>query len=119
MGIINVSGISLYAYHGCLDEEAIIGGQYSVDVKIETDFSKAEHTDNLRDTVDYVAVYNLVKRVMQIRCKLIEHVAGNISDELIRQFPSIEKAEVTVVKINPPMNGDVKQVSVTIIAKRT
>ena len=33
---INVSGIQLYAFHGCLDEEAKIGGKYEVDVRIDT-----------------------------------------------------------------------------------
>ena len=41
MGIIKVSGIKLYAYHGCLEEEASIGCNYIVDVSIETDFSEA------------------------------------------------------------------------------
>ena len=35
MGIININGIKVYAYHGCMEEEAIIGGNYIVDVKIK------------------------------------------------------------------------------------
>ena len=46
MGIINVTGIQLYAYHGCLEEEAKIGGNYIVDVKIETDFMEAQVEDD-------------------------------------------------------------------------
>ena len=104
----------MYAYHGCLEEEAVIGANYVVDVRIETDFSIAQRTDDLSKTVDYVVVYNIVKSEMAIRSKLIEHVAGRIADELIRRMPEIEKVEVTVTKINPPMNGDVKEVSVTV-----
>ncbi len=116
MGIINVNGIKLYAYHGCLEEESIIGGNYIVDVKIETDFSEAEKTDKLSQTVDYVIVYRIVKDQMAIRSKLIEHVAGRIADELIKQIPEIGRTEVTIAKINPPMNGDVEKVSVTVLA---
>jgi dihydroneopterin aldolase len=106
----------LYAYHGCLEEEAVIGANYVVDVRIETDFSVAQRTDDLSKTVDYVVVYNIVKSEMAIRSKLIEHVAGRIANELLRKLPEIKKAEVTVTKINPPMNGDVKEVSVVITA---
>ena len=119
MGIINVTGIKLYAFHGCLEEEAVIGANYVVDVRIETDFNAAQRTDDLAKTVDYVVVYNIVKSEMAIRSKLIEHVAGRIADHLIRQLPEIEKADVTVTKLNPPMNGDVSEVSVTVSSRST
>ena len=119
MGSINVTGIKLYAYHGCLDEEAIIGCWYVVDVRIETDFSQAQRSDDLANTVDYVSVFQIVKMQMQIRSRLIEHVAGRIADLLIKQIPAIEKADVTVRKINPPMNGDVQEVSVMASAWNT
>ena len=114
MSIIHVKGIKLYAYHGCLEEEAIIGSNYVVDVKIETDFSKAMKTDDLSKTVDYVSVFNIVKSQMAIRSKLIEHVASRIADELHSVFPAIQKADVTVCKLNPPMNGDVSKVCVMV-----
>ena len=119
MGIINVTGIKLYAYHGCLDEEAVIGANYIVDVCIETDFHQAERTDDLSKTVDYVIVYNIVKAEMAIRSKLIEHVAGRISEALVRRIPEIEKAEVKVTKLNPPMDGDVQEVSVIVSSWNT
>lgn len=114
MGIINVTGIKLYAYHGCLEEEAVIGGHYVVDVKIATDFSEAGESDDLAKTVDYVTVYDIVKTVMSVRSRLIEHVATRIARALMKQLPEIQQTEVTVTKLNPPMNGDVEAVSVTV-----
>ena len=116
MGIINVNGIKLYAYHGCLEEEAVIGGNYIVDVKIETDFTQAQVEDDLSKTVDYVIVFNIVKAQMAIRSKLIEHAAALIVGGLIKQIPAIQHVEVKLTKINPPMNGEVKEVSVTVSA---
>ena len=117
MGIINVTGIKLYAYHGCLEEEARVGGNYIVDVKIETDFSLAQAEDDLGKTVDYVTVFKIVKEQMAIRSKLIEHAAALITDALTKQIPAIQSVEVTLRKINPPMNGEVKEVSVTVTAR--
>ena len=112
MGTILVSGIKIYGYHGCLEEEAIIGGNYVVDIEIETDFEKAAVTDDLSKTIDYVTVYEIVKTQMAIRSKLIEQVAKRICDSMLEKLPQIKKTYVKLTKLNPPMNGDVQQVSV-------
>ena len=75
MGVITVSGIKLYAYHGCMKEEAKIGSDYEVDVVLESDLSKAAMTDDLTQTIDYVAVNKIVAEEMAIRSKLLEYVA--------------------------------------------
>lgn len=114
MGKIELNGIRLRAYHGCLKEEAIIGGEYIVNVEINVDFSKAETTDELQDTIDYCCVYEIVKKEMAIRSKLVEHVAKRIITNLRETFPSVHHVLVRVTKINPPMNGDIRDVTVEI-----
>lgn len=111
---ISVNGIRCYAYHGCLEHEATIGGNFIVDIDIETDFEEAADTDDLSKTVDYVEVYNIVKQQMNIRSKLIEVVAKRICDTLLKNIQRIQTVEVKVTKLNPPINGDVEKVSVQI-----
>ncbi|TND10617.1 MAG: dihydroneopterin aldolase [Bacteroidetes bacterium] len=110
---ININGIKLRANHGCLDEEAVIGGDYIVHVELYADLAKASVTDDLDDTLDYVTVYNIVKTEMAIRSKLIEHVAQRIASRLKKEFTSLERGSVTVIKLRPPIHGNVEQVSVT------
>jgi dihydroneopterin aldolase len=114
MNKIVVEGIRLYCYHGCLEEEGRIGAEYIVDVIMETDFSEAAKTDDLSKTIDYVIVYEVAKKQMAIRSKLIEQPAQRIIDELKEKFPSLKRTEVKVTKLNPPMNGPVDKVSVII-----
>ena len=114
MNKILVEGIKIYAYHGCLEEEGKIGANYVIDVTMETNFSEAAKTDNLKKTIDYVAVYDIVKAQMAIRSKLIEQVGQRIVDELKKQFATLKKVEVKVTKLNPPMNGNVEKVSIII-----
>lgn len=114
MNKILVEGIKVYAFHGCLEEEGKIGGNYIVDVTMETDFSEAAKSDDLNKTIDYVIVYNIVKKQMAIRSKLIETVGERIVSELQNTFDSLLKTEVKITKINPPMNGDVEKVSIII-----
>ena len=117
--IIHLNSIRFYAYHGCLPEETKIGGNYSVDVTIETAFSEAAKTDNLNLTVDYCDVFEIVKKEMAIPSKLIEHVGRRIALSLLNSIPRIDAVKVCVTKIAPPMNGDVESVSITIEEKRT
>lgn len=115
MGIIDVNGIRVYAYHGCLQEEAVIGQEYVVDVKIRCDFSKAIVSDDLSHTVDYCTVYEIVKREMKIRSQLIEHVAYRIAGALKKELPTIQKVKVKLTKPAAPLNGSVNEVAVTVI----
>ena len=111
---IAVEGIKVYAYHGCLKEEGLIGANYTVDVLMETDFTAAAQTDDLAQTVDYVSVYQIVENQMAIRSNLIEHVGQRIANELKGTFPHVRNLEVKVTKLNPPMNGNVEKVSIII-----
>ena len=111
---IEVRGIKLYAFHGCLPEEAKIGGHYEVDVMLNTNFSSAALSDNLNETIDYVDVNRIVGEEMAIRSKLIEHVGQRIIKRLKHELPSIETVNVKVTKLSPPINGDVDSVAISI-----
>ncbi len=112
--IIEVNQIQLYAYHGCLEEEARIGSKYLVDVYLETDFSASTQSDDLNDTVDYVAINQIVKSEMAMRSKLLEHVAQRIINTSKSTCPEIHKMRVKIAKLCPPINGDVQDVAIII-----
>ena len=109
MGLIEVNGIRVFAYHGCLEEEGRIGGHYRVDVAVQGHFATAEQGDDLRDTVDYGRVTALVLREMAVRSRLIEHVARRILDALKAEWDPAYRWRVRLVKERPPINGDVDE----------
>jgi dihydroneopterin aldolase len=115
---IILKNIRVYAYHGCLTEEGIIGSDYRVDLKVYADLKKAIETDTLEDTVDYVHLNKIVKEEMAIRAKLLEKVAGRISDRIFKELPDVQKVKLKIAKINPPIGGDVAEVIVKIKRKR-
>lgn len=106
---LHIEDIRLHAFHGCLDEEARIGGKYRVDVKAVADFTESAETDSLEKTVDYVVVFELVKTEMEIRSKLIETVAKRIAEKLRAAYPWVAEWEVALAKFNPPVNGNLGQ----------
>ena len=111
---ISIEGIRVHAFHGCLDEEARIGGEYIVEVHITTDFAQAISTDALDSTIDYCGVTEVCVAEMKVRSKLIEHVCARIHKSLKARFSSIVSLTVKVTKLGPPIDGDVEKVSVVI-----
>jgi dihydroneopterin aldolase len=111
---IEVNGIKIYAFHGCLPEEEKIGGHYSVDVMLNTDFAEAAQNDDLSKTIDYVDVNRIVCEEMAIRSKLIEHVGQRIIDRIKKEINNIQAVRIKVTKICPPINGDVENVAIVI-----
>lgn len=111
---VEVAGIEVYAYHGCMEEEARLGGKYIVDISIDTDFSQSAQTDKLIDTIDYVQIRKIVVEEMGIRSKLIEHVGYRILQRFKTAFPSAIKSRIKVRKLNPPIEGTVKEVAIVI-----
>ena len=82
MSKISVNNAWFYSFHGCLHEESVIGGEYIVSAVVETDTSLADQNDLLESTVDYVAIYNVLKKEMDTPSKLLEVVLERIIKEL-------------------------------------
>jgi dihydroneopterin aldolase len=114
MPLISIEGMEFYAYHGCFKEEQIIGTRFLVDVQLETDTSEAEIADDLSKTVNYQSVYLVIKEEMAIKSRLLEHVARRIANRLLKDFPIIEKLNIKLSKMNPPVGGKVQNVSFSL-----
>ena len=118
MGKIQVNNIKLYANHGCLNEEALIGSWYRVDIEVDVDLTKSSVSDDLEDTVDYVHLNHIVKEEMSVRSKLLEEVAKRILDRFFLELKMIKSATVRVAKINPPIGGNVQEVVIILTKER-
>jgi dihydroneopterin aldolase len=119
INIIRIKKATFYAYHGVLSEEQSVGGKFEADVDIYTDFTKAAEKDSLKQTIDYGKVYQFMYKLsLERKYHLIEALAMNIADELLINFPQIDKVSVRVRKNNPPLGGVVDCVEVEIIKGR-
>lgn len=106
--------MTFHAKHGVFEEEQIIGGNFQVDIEMETDFTESMKTDNLNGTIDYSKVYTLIEQQLKIPSKLIEHLGKRIIDLLYAEFPSIQHIKLKVSKLNPPISGEIDRVSIII-----
>lgn len=114
MGLIQLEEMEFYAYHGHYKEEQIVGNRFLVDLDIETDMDTAARTDDLRDALNYQAAYQIVKDEMQKKSHLLENIATRILNSVYQNLTGVKKATVKVSKINPPLGGKTRAVSVTL-----
>lgn len=105
MGRISLDGMEFWGYHGCFEEEAIVGNRFSVSVMMDVDTSVAEESDDVADTLNYVEVYRLIGEEMGRRSHLLEHVARRMVDGILSRFDRVFWVRVSVCKHNPPIGG--------------
>ena len=115
---VKVENLKIYAFHGCMEEEKIIGGDYIVNMSAVCSVGKKVFEDEIGGTVDYVDLARIAKREMSIRSKLIEAVVNRIISSCFNEISVLEQISVTVSKLNPPINADVESVSVSMEKKR-
>ena len=114
MGTIRIEEMEFYSFHGCYEEERIVGNRFLVDLTMETDCTRACLTDDIADALNYQTAYDLVKEEMKTKSYLLEHIACRILDALFSRFPQLESATVKVSKLTPPMGGKIRSVAVEL-----
>ncbi len=114
MGKVSLEGIEFHAYHGAYPEESILGNRFTVDLELETDFREAMLHDDLKSTVDYSRLYQLIKARMDVKVKLLEHLGHMIVSDILDYYPQTKKVRLTLKKHHPALGGLVKFSAVTI-----
>ena len=115
---VKVENLKIYAFHGCMEEEKVIGSDYVVNISAVCSVGKRVFNDEIEGTVDYVALAKIARREMSVRSKLLEAVVNRIIDSCFNEISMLEQVSVTVSKLNPPINADVESVSVSMEKKR-
>jgi len=103
---VRLEKLRFRAFHGVLEQERTVGGEFVVTLRIGYPWQAAMTSDDVADTLDYAAVYRLVEREMAVPSRLLEHVAGRIVDALLRDFPLISSIDLWLTKVTPPMGAD-------------
>lgn len=114
MSKIFLEDVKIYAYHGVLPEENIIGTYYIVNAELHTDLWKAAETDDLNDTISYADINGIIHEEMAIPSKLLEHAAGRITMKIHASFPQISYIKLKITKTSPPMQGEMKGASIEL-----
>ena len=113
-GYIHLRQLRFHAFHGVMPQEQLVGADFLLDLKVGYPLQRAMQSDEVGDTLNYAALYDLVAREMQQPSKLLEHVAGRIAEAISQAFPKVTSIDLELTKLNPPMGADGDGASVEI-----
>ena len=111
---IILENIKIYAFHGVLPEEKILGTYYILSLEIKANLLKAAETDCLEDTINYAEINKIIHEEMKISSELLEHVAGRILEKIKEKFSEISSIKIKITKTKPPMQGEMVGVSIVL-----
>ncbi len=113
--LIRIVGIKGFGYHGVFESERANGQDFYVDVELEVDLTRASVSDDVKDTINYAEVADMVaEEITTNPVSLIEKLAGRIAERIKVAFAQAARVTVTVHKPQAPVSADVTDISVTI-----
>ena len=103
---ILLRNVRFHAFHGVMPQERRVGAYFLVNLRVGYPLEKAMQSDEVADTLNYAALYAVVREEMMTPSNLLEHVAGRIADAVIKAFPQVTSIDLELTKENPPMGAD-------------
>lgn len=116
MVVIELKDIELYAFHGVGEAERSIGGRYLVNAKVLYEQGNTTF-DDVRQTIDYVAIFNIIRQRMAVPSALLEKVAADIIQEIKQQFNIANEIECSIYKIQAPIEYLKGKIGITLHKK--
>ncbi|MFB1051036.1 dihydroneopterin aldolase [Paraliobacillus sp. JSM ZJ581] len=110
---------AFYGYHGLFPEETKLGQRFYVDLELELDLQQAGCSDDMKDTINYGAVFQATKEIVEGRpFHLLEALAEAIAAKLLTDFSQLQACRIKVDKPDPPIPGHYQAVAVEIYRRR-
>ncbi len=102
MFTICIHDLQFIAFHGCFEEEKVLGNKFTVNLEAVTNDNKVEH---INDTVNYVDLFKIIKKEMDTPTKLLETVMQRIVSDIFTKHLSIGSIKLSITKNHPPIKG--------------
>ena len=101
MFTIHLNDLQFFSYHGIHEEEKILGNEYGVNVEVE--FEEKGLVTEIKDTINYVKIFHVIKQRMNIPTALLETLVQDLAQQIYALDKRITSITVSVEKKNPPI----------------
>ncbi|WP_166437222.1 dihydroneopterin aldolase [Niastella caeni] len=116
MVVIELNQVKLHAFHGIYEGERLTGSNYEINVRVAYEEGDATF-DDLKNTINYVEILNIVKQRMQIPTGLLEKVADDIIRTIRHQYPFTKEIILSIYKLEAPVENFQGKIGVTLHKK--
>jgi 7,8-dihydroneopterin aldolase/epimerase/oxygenase len=110
---IELKDLRLQAHHGLYAGEHKTGNTYHVDLSVKYD-EGLRTFESLENTINYVKLYEIVSQRMKTSTHLLERLCDDIAKEIKFQYPFIKEINISVYKLQPPIENFEGRVGVTL-----
>lgn len=114
---IRLDNMRFHAHHGVMEQERAVGNDFEVSIEVFYPFEQALTSDDLNDTINYAALYDIISREMNIPSSLLEHAAGRIITAINKEFPKVTGGFISITKMHPPFKCDMPNGGASVIIK--
>ena len=105
---LTLKNMIFFGYHGVYAEERKLGQQIEVDLELVSDLTDAGLKDDLELTINYVDVYEIVRKIVETeQFLLIEGMALAILNRLGEKY-ILKSITIRIRKPQPPVGGVVE-----------
>ena len=110
---LHLEKLQFFAYHGLYDGEKRLGNEFELNISVSF-FSTKPVVDEIDDTINYAAVYELAKSEMLQPRELLETFLSELAQKIKQQFPQITKLKMSLHKLQMPLNNFQGRIGVEI-----
>ena len=108
---IILDDLIFYAFHGLYAEEKKIGNQFKVKLIVNY-IPVVDLITNIKDTVNYVQLYEIIKEANSKPTELLETWVMEVAKTIHNTFASIKYISLSITKLHPPIPGFEGNISV-------
>ncbi len=113
---VHLTDLRFYAHHGIYDGEFELGSEFEVNLQVMYEEKKIKF-DSLKNILNYVELYHIVKKRMTMPTPLIEEVAESIIRKIRHEYSFVKEVSISIFKLQPPIEGFQGKVGITLQKK--
>ncbi len=119
MDTLRISAIRAWGHTGYFDAEQELGQWFEVNLEIALDLSRTGDDDELAHTLNYAAVIERVKGLVEgSRFRTIERLNTRLC-EAVLAFPEVREVRSTLAKVAAPIAGFDGRVAIEMVRRRS
>ena len=100
---IHLHKLLFHACHGFYEDEQVLGNEFEVTADVVVDTQ--EQITMLKQTVNYVTIYDTIKQRMKNATPLLETVAQELAQSIHKIDERIKSVSITITKSSPPIES--------------
>lgn len=100
---IHLHNLKFFAFHGVHEEEKLLGNEFEVNADIE--FYEERDIVSLKETINYVDIFEIIKQRMMIPSLLLETIVMDIGNTIQADYKNIRSINIRLTKLHPPVPG--------------